>query len=232
MTIQTYDLLQRWLTKTPLGREILHKERLFYVENVKTSFGLYSLQIGLNEINMLQGNKIVNHYSLPTDIIANTSFLPFKDDSIDLIIMPHYIEYINNPNETLQEIYRILSPNGKVILTTFNANSWLGIRKHKIAALKNMYFQNLPKFKDLIIENKFHIEAGKFFSYCPPSRSAKSLKNFSWMNKFGDRWFPTFANSFALILNKKISCNNVITPTLDNNSLNNPSEIANICNKN
>lgn len=232
MARQTYDSLQRWLTKTPLGREILHKERLFYVENVRNTFGMYSLQIGLCEINMLQGNKIVNHYSLPDDIIANTSFLPFKNDSIDLIILPHYIEYVDNANVTLQEIYRILAPNGKVILTTFNSSSWLGIRKNKITSLKKMRFQNLPKFKELIIQNKFHIEGGKFFSYCPPIKSAKRLKNLAWMNKFGDRWFPTYANSFALILNKKVGGTNIITPALDNQNLNNTSKIPNICNKN
>ena len=201
--------LQQWLLKTPSGREILRKERLFYMQNVQHSFGNYSLQIGLPEINLLQGNKIHNHYTINLDVEADLHFMPFATESMDLIICPHVFEFIHDYEYILQELYRILAPNGKIILTCFNQHSWFGLFSNKIALFKNARLIKLAKLKSQLEELNFGIAGGKFFSYCPPFNQASQFRRHSWLNKVGDRWFPTLANSFALILRKE-----VVTPTL------------------
>lgn len=44
--------------------------------------------------------------------------LPFKDASFDVIIMNEVIEHFRKPKPVLEECYRILSPGGKIIITT------------------------------------------------------------------------------------------------------------------
>ena len=201
--------LQQWLLYTPSGREILSKERLFFTQNVNHIFGAFSLQIGLSDINFLHGNKINQHFTINVDMIADLRFLPIKSDSIDLIVCPHVLEFTNNYHHVLQELYRVLSPNGKLILTCFNKYSWFGLCKNRVPLLKKARLISLNSLRSQLEALNFAIEGGKFFGYCPPFSKSRRLKRYHWMNLVGDRWFPTMANSFALILRKEI-----VTPTL------------------
>lgn len=203
------DQLQEWLLKSTAGRDILHKERLFYTQNVRNIFGNYSLQIGLNKINLLPGNKIHNHYTINMELEADLHFMPFANESIDLIICPHVLEFINDYEFVLQELYRILTPNGKIILTCFNQQSWFGLFKQKIPLFKHANLIYLTKLKSQLNKLNFGIDGGKFFGYCPPFNKARRLRRYHWLDHVGDRWFPTMSNSFALILRKEL-----VTPTL------------------
>lgn len=204
-----YNHLQQWLLYSPSGREILRSERLFFSQNVDHIFGNYSLQIGLNNINFLQGNKILNHYTLNLDLQADLRFLPFASDSFNLIVCPHVLEFTNNYHHLLQELYRIMAPGGKVIFTCFNRYSWFGLCQRFMPVLQAAQLINLSKIKSQLETLNFSLEGGKFYSYCPPFSNRQRLSRFQWMNKIGDRWFPTLANSFALIARKDI-----ITPSL------------------
>jgi len=56
---------------------------------------------------------------LQSDIIN----LPFKDKSFDLVLLRFVVEHISDPEEAFQEINRILSPDGKVLIITTNLTS-------------------------------------------------------------------------------------------------------------
>ncbi len=183
---------------------MLKKERYFFQQQVANIFGKNSLQLGLPNINLLHGNKINNHYILNLDIECNLNFLPFANNSLDLIICPHGLESYNDYKYILKELYRIITPNGKIIMTSFNHHSWLSLYKNKFEQLSSMNFIKLSKLKEEINNTGLQIIGGKFFSYCPPFDKASKFIKYDWLNKIGDRWFPTFANSFALILRKNI----------------------------
>ena len=199
--------LQQWLLYTPYGRYILMNERMFYHKLVHSIFGYYSLQIGLEGINFLQGNKIPNHYKLGNDVQCELNFLPFENNSIDLILCPHVLEFHNNYYHFLQECYRILSPNGKLIVTSFNSN-YLFKYVHKTPfALKQSTKIKLETLKYQLQELNFSIKGGKFFCYLPIINNPHKLSNIRWIDKIGDRWFPTMGHNFGLVITK-----DVVTP--------------------
>lgn len=205
---------EQWLYGTPSGRDMLVRERSFYSKSAERLFGLYSLQIGLPTIALLQGNKIVNHYSIPNDIECDCFFLPFAENSIDLIVAPHILEFSQNHNAILSELYRILSPNGTILITCFNKHSWLSLFKKKITCLNKAHLISIDALKDELAELNFAIVGGKFMSYCPPFKNPANYLRYNWLNKAGDRWFPTLANCFGLVLTKKTT---TFTPTIAKN---------------
>lgn len=226
--------LQNWFHLTPLGREILRKERKYFADSAKYIFGNYSLQIGLNQINLLQGNKIINHYIINQDTICDLCFLPFAENTLDLIVCPHILEfYPNNYQHVLAEFQRILKPDGLLILSCFNRSSWLNYFKRRFTFLKNSIFFNIDEIKKQLIKHDFAIEGGKFFSYIPPFSSARRLHSWRWLNKAGDRWFPTLANSFCLIVRKNVVAPNIIKVDFESNSKLKPQlGNAKVCHKN
>ena len=63
---------------------------------------------------------------------ADICNLPFKDDSYDVILCNHVLEHITDDTKAMQELYRVLKPNGMAILqipqdlnreTTFEDNT-------------------------------------------------------------------------------------------------------------
>lgn len=52
-----------------------------------------------------------------TDYISNIWEIPAANESFDCILCTEVFEHIPYPNETIREFYRLLAPNGKLILT-------------------------------------------------------------------------------------------------------------------
>jgi SAM-dependent methyltransferase len=52
------------------------------------------------------------------DIVCDIARLPFKDDSIDIILNIAVLEHVPNPQAVVNEIYRVLKPGG-IVFTEF-----------------------------------------------------------------------------------------------------------------
>lgn len=50
--------------------------------------------------------------------------LPFETNYFDCIFCGEVIEHVYSPDHLLQEMYRVLKPNGSILLTTPNLASW------------------------------------------------------------------------------------------------------------
>lgn len=202
-----FDDLQQWLLGTPFGRKVLSHEVELYHNSVRNIFGYYSLQIGMPEINFLAGNKILSKFIIHHDISCDIRFMPFASNSIDLIVCPHTLEITTHYHHFLQECYRVLIPNGKIIITGFNPKSLLATFG-KSAILKQINYINIGTLQQQLNTLNFQICSGKFFNYLPPLNNDSHLSNFAFLDKIGDRWFPTFANCYIIIAAKEL-----ITPT-------------------
>ncbi|OYY93610.1 MAG: SAM-dependent methyltransferase, partial [Methylophilales bacterium 16-45-7] len=108
-----------WLN-SPLGRYLLAREQAIYDEHVADIFGYNALQIGLLEMDLLQQSRIAKR--LHVDIAAGevrceSEYLPFASSSIDLLCLPHVLEFSQHQHQTLREVERVLVPEGHLILT-------------------------------------------------------------------------------------------------------------------
>lgn len=103
--------------------------------------------------------------------IAPAEKLPFNDSTFDLILFYETIEHVENPQQCLKEIRRVLKKNGSLILT-MDSGSWLfrivwffweNTRGHiwKGAHLHPFRYQELER---LIKKAKFRIK-NRIFSF-------------------------------------------------------------------
>jgi SAM-dependent methyltransferase len=124
------DLENNWL-KSALGSYLLAKEKAIYDIHVADIFGFNAMQIGMLDIDLLQQSRIPKLLRIDSnsgDVLCETEYLPFDASSIDLVCMPHVLEFSQNPHQTLREVERVLMPEGYVILTGFNPISTWGVR--------------------------------------------------------------------------------------------------------
>src|SRR5207253_2283625 len=55
--------------------------------------------------------------------------LPIIPSSIDIVILPHLLEFIDNPHRLLSEACRIIKPEGFIMILGFNPISLWGLKK-------------------------------------------------------------------------------------------------------
>jgi len=69
--------------------------------------------------------KKIKNFSGDKFFVADVSKdLPFKDEKFDYIFALEIMEHVESPTNMLNEIYRVLKMNGKLILSVPNVYSW------------------------------------------------------------------------------------------------------------
>jgi 2-polyprenyl-3-methyl-5-hydroxy-6-metoxy-1,4-benzoquinol methylase len=68
----------------------------------------------INPIKAIKKNPSAYHHALVADVFD----LPFTYDSIDCIVASEIIEHVPDPKRFLAELFKVLKPGGKLIVTT------------------------------------------------------------------------------------------------------------------
>ncbi len=109
------------------GTLSLERHRLFwlYLQNETSFFSekLRVLHFAPEQAFLKRFRKLKNITYTTTDlnspiadVKADICNLPFKDNSYDFIICNHVLEHIPDDTKAMQELYRVLAPNGTAIL--------------------------------------------------------------------------------------------------------------------
>jgi len=134
---------------------------------------------------------------------------------VDLVVLPHVLEFSSNPHQVLREVSRILMPEGHLVVSGFNPWSLWGARR--IGASNGAYpwcgqFINLPRLKDWMALLGFEVSGGRMGCYAPPVSSEKWRQRFTFMEQAGDRWWPFAGGVYFLHAIKRVHGMRVITP--------------------
>ncbi|KAA1003988.1 class I SAM-dependent methyltransferase [Paraburkholderia panacisoli] len=144
--------------------------------------------------------------------------LPFEAQSVDLIVMPHTLEFTSDPHRLLREAERVLMPEGQLIILGFNSLSLWGARQSvgKVtgrpfvpAAVDLIAFTRL---KDWIKLLGFDLERGRFGCYRPPLDSEQWLSRYGFMEAAGDRWWPIFGATYMIKAIKRVRGMRLVGP--------------------
>src|ERR1043165_1122691 len=118
--------LSGWLS-TPQGAYVLGWELAQFDSAVEDVFGFRAVQVGLPEVDFLRQNRIPFRFSLALEpgaaIAGDPLQLPLASQSVDLIALPHVLEFHHNPHEVLREAERVLMPEGQIVISGFNTLS-------------------------------------------------------------------------------------------------------------
>ncbi|RPI45509.1 MAG: class I SAM-dependent methyltransferase [Betaproteobacteria bacterium] len=212
--------LSRWFD-TPLGQYLLAQERDYYDCVVADIFGYNALQSGLAEIDFLRASRIPSRWCIGSTgpIALKTDFrdLPIAANSIDLVVLPHVLEFSDDPHQILREVVRVLVPEGHVVISGFNPWSLLGLKRFVPRSRSeipwNGRFINLPRLKDWLSLLSFDVVGGRMHGYAPPFSQEHWLRRFSFMDSAGDRWWPFAGGVYLMQAVKRVRGMRVITPS-------------------
>ena len=130
---------------------------------------------------------------------------------MDLVVLPHQLEFSDTPHQILREAERILMPEGKLVITGFNPVSLWGLYR-KFSSKKdreetfpwNGEFISLSRLKDWLSLLSLEITGGSFGYYRPPNLSVPASKRLAFLEKAGNRWWPTAGGVYLICATKKV----------------------------
>ncbi|MBQ4874712.1 MAG: methyltransferase domain-containing protein [Rickettsiaceae bacterium H1] len=112
-----------------------------------------TLCIGYNQLEKIKTIIPAKQGLVKGTVSAHENMLPIAKKSVDVVIIIHTIEHGNQEKPLLQEIYRILRPNGKVIFIFPNLYANISQCDQILKPGKSIiYFKHLLK-KNLFITN-------------------------------------------------------------------------------
>jgi SAM-dependent methyltransferase/uncharacterized protein YbaR (Trm112 family) len=104
--------------KMYFGESLHDKLRKKYIENsAKDSI---ILNIGSGHEQSFEQDNFVNFDIYPhwnTNVAGDAHYLPFLDNSVDIVWLCAVLEHIQNPFMVMEEVYRVLKPAGKVLIS-------------------------------------------------------------------------------------------------------------------
>jgi len=211
--------LSEWFS-TPPGARLLATELDYFDRELADVFGFNAIQLGLPEYPFLRANRIpfrcVTGAEGRVGVRSDACALPLQTASVDLVILPHTLEFSSNPHQVLREVSRILMPEGHVVLSGFNP--WSLWRVRRLAARRAGgypwcgQFINLPRIKDWMALMGFELAGGRMCSYAPPLASEKWAKRLNFMEAAGDHWWPFAGGVYYLHGIKRVQGMRLITP--------------------
>ncbi len=213
------NTLHDWF-ETPLGQYLLDKERAYLDDVTPDVFGFHALQLGLAGYDLLRENRIAHRMRVAAtghpDVYARCHELPFATQSIDLVLLPHVLEFAEEPHAVLREVDRVMMPEGRLVIIGFNPWSLWGLRSalgpSRGEVPWNGRFVSLLRVKDWLALLGFDVSAGRLTAYAPPFVSEGVRRRFAFMEPAGDRWWAVGGAVYMLQAIKRVRGMRLITP--------------------
>ena len=131
--------LSHWM-QGPGGAELLRTEVERVHGAVGDLFGYHCLQVGdLAGADLLGASRILGRTVVDIDggtpprpypvVIGAAASLPIDSHAVDVVILPHVLEFESQPHEALREASRVLVPEGNLVILGFNPVSVIGLRR-------------------------------------------------------------------------------------------------------
>lgn len=122
--------------KSELGKKIMDKEAEYVYRELKTAqkilnvgCGIGSLEERLSPLNIIgldSSEEMLNEArkrSNKTFVLGDARKLEFEDRSFDAVIYVTTLEFLPDYKEAINEAYRVLKPNGRLIAMVLNPES-------------------------------------------------------------------------------------------------------------
>ncbi|MBB5368479.1 MULTISPECIES: class I SAM-dependent methyltransferase [unclassified Janthinobacterium] len=221
--------LDGWL-QTPAGLYVRAWEQQCLDSLTADIFGFNAVQIGLPQFDALAASRMPNKWLLDSrlppqpaqdsrvKLVAAFDELPFESQSLDLVVLPHVLEFAAEPHQVLREVERVLIPEGRLIVCGFNPASLWGARQGLGRITGRHYLPkageliSMPRMKDWLKLLNMGVSRSHFGCYAPACRTEKWLRRNAFMDKAGARWWPYLGAVYIVQAIKRVKGMRLIGP--------------------
>lgn len=215
-----YRIFQQWdhwLAHHYLGSSVLSAESQLLSQWLEKHYGKHALLIGVpQQYDLLKSTPIPLH-TLLTPLISKTPGLhviegdfhelPILTGSVDLVMLPHTLELIDNPQHLLHEACRIIKPEGLIAICGFNPISLWGLRRlfdNRTHLPWKANFLPARTVHHWLTLSDFELEKKSSTLYRPPVHSPLLHEKLHCLESIGRLCMPGVGGLYVLLARAKV----------------------------
>ncbi len=211
-----------------MGQYLLQWEAQCTRNWVADIFGYHAVQLGLPELDALEANRMPHRWLATENVPVRSggawprlalqsdfTALPLQSNSIDLLVLPHTLEYSADPHGTLREVERVLVPEGRVLILGLNPTGWWALRQtwaHQLQRLcqarlvlpQEGEFIGYRRLQDWLQLLSFEVERVEMGCFRPAVRTQAWLDRWAWMDRAGARFWPVLGSAYCVVAVKRV----------------------------
>jgi len=218
---ETQEQLSVWFESFP-GQELLDLESEQLSEILPTLFGYHLLQIGYCHVlsKALKNSKISHRMVMNHDagsrllcefseLVAEAEALPYRADSLDVVVLSHAIEFSAHPHQILREVERCLIPDGHAVFVAFNPIGFSGLWRWLFAWKRrppwNGGFISRTRLRDWLELMGFDVVDTKCLFFRPPLHHIGLMRRLEFLERVGRRWWPILSGVYIMVAQKRVA---------------------------
>lgn len=218
--------LQTWFG-CYLGGQLLASEQHILEQILPDLFGYHFVQMGLlHDRNLLEISRIshgivvqLDDESVTPGVVTLQSVpesLPFESESVDVVVLPHVLEFSANPHKILREVERVLIGEGHLVIIGFNPWSLFGLWRLLLAWRDEPpwsgHFFSLHRLRDWFTLLDFEVVHSRRFFYRPPLGRPGMMQKLGFLEKLGSYCWSFFGGIYVVVVRKHVLS---LTPVKD-----------------
>ncbi len=209
--------LRRWYRCIP-GRLVLQAERNQLEALLPSLMGNRIAQVGcVGSSALLTGSTMphrivvdgdVRATDIDPDVYAQADALPFETESLDVLVLPHTLEWSGDPQKVLQESHRVLAPEGHLVILGFNPwglwSFWRGLRKRRTEVPWCGSFRSPSQVCAWMVTLDFHVVRTRYFFFRPPLQHEASMRALSFLKILEGRHGIPLSGLYLVMAQKRV----------------------------
>jgi len=202
-----------------IGKYLHAQEQALYDQAVADLFGFNAVQMGGMPMDLLRNSRIPHQYKVTdlyemgqsNDLYSCDDFLPFANMSLDLLLLPHRLEFSERPHQTLREAERVMMHEGHLLISGFNPISTWGVKSGlmKMFTRQDKFpwsgkFIGLNRMKDWLALMGFEIISVEMRCHVPPFDKESWHQRFAFMDKLSQRCCAMLGGVYFIVAKKRV----------------------------
>ena len=218
--------LHAWFSSVP-GREIAQEQVALLNRALPNLFGYHLLQVGrLADLDLLSKSRVLYRNIVEIDgqgrshnypvVHGSATALPVESDSVDVVVLPHILEFEAQPHEALRESARVIVRDGHLLICGFNPWSMLGcwryMKRRQQPVPWGGQFLALTRLRDWLALLGFDVLSQDACFFKPPFSNERLLKRLEFLDKIGSRMPASFSGAYLLLARKRVATLTPVRP--------------------
>jgi len=215
-------LIGQWF-QSPLGAQVWQREKEIVTPLISRLFGYHILQVGCHEEYSLLEDSPVGHKIMfaPTwrrgsqQAVADNEELPLANDSMDVVVVHHALDFTEDSHRLLREVTRVLRPGGQMLIVGFNPYSHWGmwrLFKRKINVPWQARFISKGRLSDWLQLLDLQVDKLRYGLHFPPLKFNRLLKHAARIENFGSQLSSPLGGAYFILCVKQVAPLTPIVP--------------------
>jgi SAM-dependent methyltransferase len=199
----------------PLGRHVIAAEQALMERALAQAFGFLLVQVGHwgTPGALLGGSRVPrNLIAAPTPaerdaVRCEPHELPFPASSVDVVVLPHTLERVQQPHAVIREAERVLVGEGHLVVLGFRPWGAWGVKRllaHRRFPCDAPNCISEARLGDWLTLLDFEVLSVTRYLHRPPVDHAGYLARSEWLERAGARLWPALAGAYLLVAKKRV----------------------------